>query len=506
CDGNDYASEDLPPPPYKPNPSRSSINIVHSGHSNPGINEALSRGHHSVPALPRPLAGGSSGSSDSVTNNRTAREGSVSKGNTPRSPSHGNSVYPHSPYQFEQQAYQERYEDAEQMEPEQVYRDPRHQRAHANPRGPDMTPASGWSPRANSAATFAGPPHGAPSPSSSAEHIRTNGGQTALLPPQSIDLPDNLARAMARRQQNMRARPTSHYSVGSGAPKSPYGYNDPPSSRHNLSSPNIGYFTRPVNNQVQIHMTGAASPDDTSEDEKARFEKYEKMSEDELGLCKKKYEMALEELVHTEEVYVNNLSTLVELYYKPIEVAISSMRRPPSEKEDNPLAALFCNLLEIKDVSARFLHELKQAMVTPNAVGGSSGHLGLHEDFETSMRVSIVILGHLDGFAEPYATYSANHMRSLTYLAELQRCVNATTIGNRATPLQCKVWDCIQVGEKDPRSNRQPIKSYLMFPIQRIMRYPIMIREIQKHAPIIDYLTWAQHRQRQGGGSDGWDA
>ena len=120
--------------------------------------------------------------------------------------------------------------------------------------------------------------------------------------------------------------------------------------------------------------------------------------------------------------------------------------------------------MEIRKLSKAFLKDLNYA---------------INSAIET---ISNVIIHHLDRFSEAFAEYSAKHIQSIHYLTDLRKCINSKTIANRATSTQIKVWDCIRKGEANTLSRRLTFESFLLLPVQRILRYPLLILAIQKNS------------------------
>ncbi|KAJ1916775.1 hypothetical protein H4219_003594 [Mycoemilia scoparia] len=212
----------------------------------------------------------------------------------------------------------------------------------------------------------------------------------------------------------------------------------------------------------------------------------------------------------------------------------SDVKRPRNITGNYTVDTLFGNILEIRKLAKAFLKDLRVAVFqtqsrvdnitfengNPNSInhdneedrknkslGGGEG--GVQEekydddddddDDDDSWNIPKVMLKHLDKFCEPYAYYAANHIRSIQFLTDLRKMVNSKTImANRITPEQVKAWEIIQTGEADKRSRRLTFESFLVVPVQRIMRYPLLLNAIQKYASAIDYtILINQYRQQK---------
>ncbi|XP_008168101.4 rho guanine nucleotide exchange factor 19-like isoform X2 [Chrysemys picta bellii] len=144
-------------------------------------------------------------------------------------------------------------------------------------------------------------------------------------------------------------------------------------------------------------------------------------------------------------------------YLRSLSVATSHFKGSLALRETLTRAEvhrLFSNLQQVKDVSERFLLELEEHMDKDVFLAG----------------LGAVVLKHCPAFHRVYIPYVTNQMYQEQLMQQLMR----------------ENWRFRQVLrklEEQPVCQRQPLKSFLVLPFQRITRLKILLENILKLAP-----------------------
>lgn len=147
-----------------------------------------------------------------------------------------------------------------------------------------------------------------------------------------------------------------------------------------------------------------------------------------------------EEIISTEQSYVESLLTLVTHYVHPLKIAKKLVVRPQT------ISALFANVELIANFHQTFLFAMQMDT--------------------TSETLSRVITKYAD-MLKVYAHYLANYTNALTQLSELIR--NSKRFRMFLDKIQTKL-NCT-------------LDSFLIMPVQRIPRYELLLREMMKNTP-----------------------
>ncbi|XP_063229434.1 uncharacterized protein LOC134534785 isoform X2 [Bacillus rossius redtenbacheri] len=147
------------------------------------------------------------------------------------------------------------------------------------------------------------------------------------------------------------------------------------------------------------------------------------------------------EVVETERVYVHDLQQIIEGYLRRWRSAADC---PVSEKQ---LADLFSNIEDIYNFNSGFLRELELCGLDP-------------------ARVARVFVGNNAGFSV-YTQYCTNYPRTVSVLTELMR--------QEATVC------CFRERQSSLR-HTLPLGSYLLKPVQRILKYHLLLQNIVKNS------------------------
>ncbi|XP_044856912.1 rho guanine nucleotide exchange factor 19-like isoform X2 [Mauremys mutica] len=155
---------------------------------------------------------------------------------------------------------------------------------------------------------------------------------------------------------------------------------------------------------------------------------------------------AMFEMITSEASYLRSLSVATS-HFKGSLVLRETLTRAEVHR-------LFSNLQQVKDVSERFLLELEEHMDKDVFLAG----------------LGAVVLKHCPAFHRVYIPYVTNQMYQEQLMQQLMR----------------ENWRFRQVLrklEEQPVCQRQPLKSFLVLPFQRITRLKILLENILKLAP-----------------------
>ncbi|XP_066148186.1 uncharacterized protein [Euwallacea fornicatus] len=157
----------------------------------------------------------------------------------------------------------------------------------------------------------------------------------------------------------------------------------------------------------------------------------------------------LQEVLDTETVYVADLQEVIQGYLGP-------WRNDPECPLCDHLQDLFSNLEEIHEFNRKFLEDLRKVISDPT-------------------KTANVFIQHDSGF-RVYNEYCARYPRTMEVLSHLQR-------SEGMSPL---------IREKQLRLGHQlPLGSYLLKPVQRILKYHLLLQRLSKqcepdHKPTVD--------------------
>ncbi|KAI8320366.1 hypothetical protein GQ54DRAFT_312740 [Martensiomyces pterosporus] len=95
-----------------------------------------------------------------------------------------------------------------------------------------------------------------------------------------------------------------------------------------------------------------------------------------------------------------------------------------------------------------------------------------------------IMSNYLKDFSEHYAQYSANHEKAVEYLKLVRESSSRLNLRNGATKeAHQKLLQTLERAEKDPRVRRLRLESFLLAPVQRVMRYPLLLEALLKYTP-----------------------
>ncbi|KAI9506175.1 hypothetical protein GGI25_005705 [Coemansia spiralis] len=95
-----------------------------------------------------------------------------------------------------------------------------------------------------------------------------------------------------------------------------------------------------------------------------------------------------------------------------------------------------------------------------------------------------VMANYLKDFSELYALYSANHDKAIEYLKLVRESSSRLNLRSDVTrDAHQKLLQTLENAEKDNRVRRLRLESFLLAPVQRVMRYPLLLEALLKYTP-----------------------
>eukprot|EP01103_Thecamoeba_quadrilineata_P003208 TRINITY_DN13008_c0_g1_i1.p1 TRINITY_DN13008_c0_g1~~TRINITY_DN13008_c0_g1_i1.p1 ORF type:complete len:642 (+),score=138.67 TRINITY_DN13008_c0_g1_i1:79-2004(+) len=169
---------------------------------------------------------------------------------------------------------------------------------------------------------------------------------------------------------------------------------------------------------------------------------YESLSDDE----KREYRRveAIKELINTEKAYVEDLRVVVEVYIQDL--------KKKQIIETKSIKAIFSNIEMLLNVNREFT----------TAFGAESQKAPPDQNFGG-------IFIELVEYLKAYTQYSSDQEQSLQVIRSL-----------RTNPEFTKF---LEEGQRNPRCKGGTLLSYLIKPIQRLCKYPLLLKQIQNYLP-----------------------
>ncbi|XP_047220173.1 phosphatidylinositol 3,4,5-trisphosphate-dependent Rac exchanger 1 protein isoform X3 [Girardinichthys multiradiatus] len=164
-----------------------------------------------------------------------------------------------------------------------------------------------------------------------------------------------------------------------------------------------------------------------------------------LRLC------VLNEILNTERDYVRTLLFLQSAF-------LHRIRQIPDDQQclsPEHVKILFSNIEDILELHKEVLSAVESSLQPEPHPNHSLGHVFLQ--FKQSFSV--------------YGEYCSNHEKALRLLMELNKIPNIRTF----------LLHCMLLGGK--KSTDVPLEGYLLSPIQRICKYPLLLKELLKRTP-----------------------
>ncbi|XP_064132250.1 phosphatidylinositol 3,4,5-trisphosphate-dependent Rac exchanger 1 protein isoform X3 [Loxodonta africana] len=166
-----------------------------------------------------------------------------------------------------------------------------------------------------------------------------------------------------------------------------------------------------------------------------------------LRLC------VLNEILGTERDYVGTLRFLQSAFLHRIRQNVADSAEKGITEEN--VKILFSNIEDILEVHKDFLAALEYC---------------LHPEPQSQHELGNVFLKFKDKFCV-YEEYCSNHEKALRLLVEL----------NKIPTVRAFLLSCMLLGGR--KTTDIPLEGYLLSPIQRICKYPLLLKELAKRTP-----------------------
>lgn len=166
-----------------------------------------------------------------------------------------------------------------------------------------------------------------------------------------------------------------------------------------------------------------------------------------LRLC------VLNEILGTERDYVGTLRFLQSAFLQRIRQNVADSVEKGLTEEN--VKILFSNIEDILEVHKDFLAALEYC---------------LHPEPQSQHELGNVFLKFKDKFCV-YEEYCSNHEKALRLLVEL----------NKVPAVRAFLLSCMLLGGR--KTTDIPLEGYLLSPIQRICKYPLLLKELAKRTP-----------------------
>ncbi|KAI8323832.1 Dbl homology domain-containing protein [Martensiomyces pterosporus] len=101
-----------------------------------------------------------------------------------------------------------------------------------------------------------------------------------------------------------------------------------------------------------------------------------------------------------------------------------------------------------------------------------------------SVCIGEVVAKHLKSFTEQYSMYKNDHINAKIYLDYIkEECSKWGSRNSTQRELYQGVLEAIWRAEKDPRARRLGIRDFLVMPMQRLTKYPLLLQALLKYTP-----------------------
>jgi len=154
------------------------------------------------------------------------------------------------------------------------------------------------------------------------------------------------------------------------------------------------------------------------------------------------------EIYQTEKDYIDDLETMISVFIFPM--------RTMEVLNEQALYAIFSNLEVLINCNKEMLKELEQVMSTQSVEGGDV-HLG-------------DVFTKLADYFKMYKVFCANQQNSLTSV-------------DQQTKKNPQFKKNLDICHTDPRCKGLFLQSFLIKPIQRVCKYPLLLRELIRYTP-----------------------
>eukprot|EP00750_Incisomonas_marina_P033043 INCI9535.1.p1 GENE.INCI9535.1~~INCI9535.1.p1 ORF type:complete len:860 (-),score=153.39 INCI9535.1:1053-3632(-) len=215
---------------------------------------------------------------------------------------------------------------------------------------------------------------------------------------------------------------------------------------------------------VEIAATARSREEEAEAGEEEQQEGEEEDSNE--ALFRRRYQVA-QELVNTEQTYVQNLLCMIDVYQNPLTDALAPPPRANGGKAapkykgpiltPKEIGSIFCNAEQIYFLNSKFLAALRGDFEKVEKGRGEAIHIGK----------TFVQFSH---FFKMYSIFCNAHKQAQTLIGEY-------------ASQNARFAEFLKTARQDPRTGGFDIQSFLIMPIQRIPRLKMLLEEMLKCTP-----------------------
>ena len=159
----------------------------------------------------------------------------------------------------------------------------------------------------------------------------------------------------------------------------------------------------------------------------------------------------LQEILKTEREYVHDLTVIICMFQEPLRMKTAHL-----VVTDIEVNLLFSNVAMLKPLHVKFCQDL-EVRFNESKQSGEDAKIG--DVFIT-----------LSSFFKMYMQYCSNYPHAVKHQEQM-------IAGNK------KVAQWFAAQEADPQCKMMPFGSWLIKPVQRLCKYPLLLRELLSHSP-----------------------
>ncbi|KAL6047887.1 histone H3 domain-containing protein, partial [Balamuthia mandrillaris] len=217
--------------------------------------------------------------------------------------------------------------------------------------------------------------------------------------------------------------------------------------RPNLPKETISLPCWPPQQQQQQQKQATATQESEDKDKEEEQEEETVQAPDEAAAKTASLrQQTIEELFKTERQYIDDLSRIINVFMAPLKAA--------DVLKEKEIATLFSNIEVLLKINTEFYRTL----TTKLKDGRATSDLSIGEVFVS-----------MSDYFKMYSTYCSNHPSAVELLIAKNKNANFAKV--------------LKQIHGDSATRGIELNAYLIKPVQRICKYPLLIRELQKHTP-----------------------
>ncbi|KAI7903164.1 CNH domain-containing protein [Cokeromyces recurvatus] len=170
-----------------------------------------------------------------------------------------------------------------------------------------------------------------------------------------------------------------------------------------------------------------------------------------------KRQEAIYELIYTEEDYVRDLNLLDELFAKPLLKAQCIER----ERREEFFKNVFGNYSVIAGIHRKMYRELRDYQLTSQIMDTTGNGVGFIDE------IGMIVVKYVNRFMDAYIEYGP-HFITAEYIAKKEMASNIL------------FQNFIKEKEKQAETRKLPFRHFIILPITRLQRYPLLLNAILK--------------------------